>query len=169
MVLIRGCRGFITTFQAQVSQGLFSPMMMHSRQRLAAREQTVHVDYLQHLQLLLDQSVMDPERRSIYNSATEVLNESFGMFYEDPYQQDLVDIFYWILIAEDVIPLLANEEQEALVLLAYFCVLLHRIPNRWWIDGWVEYLMTGIYGALDEEHRGWIIWPIEELGWVPSL
>ena len=80
----------------------------------------------------------------------------------------MVDIFYWVITAERFIPLLAQEEQVALVILAYYCVLLHQIPTRWWIEGWVEHLMTGIYGSLDETYRSWIVWPIEELGWVPN-
>jgi hypothetical protein len=63
--------------------------------------------------------------------------------------------------------LLADEEQDALVVLSYFCVLLNKLSRQWWLDGWVNHLMDKIYAALDEERRTWIIWPMEETGWLP--
>jgi hypothetical protein len=36
------------------------------------------------------------------------------------------------------------------------------------MEGWSIHLISGIYDSLDEEHRLWLRWPMEEIGWVPS-
>lgn len=142
--------------------------MTKARLHLEAQNQVFQVDYVRDLRRLVDDSVSDLDRRRVYNNALYVLNQTFGVFYETPGQKDLVGIFYWVIMAEDFLPLFADREQEALVIFAYFCVLLNRLSGYWWLDGWVNYLMDLTYSHLNEEHRTWIIWPMEEVGWVPE-
>lgn len=78
--------------------------------------------------------------------------------------------FIWLSEGMDgLIPLLQTTPtpQEPAVLLAFFAVLLHKSPDRWWMQGWPEHLITRIYALLDEKHRLWIRWPMEEMGWIP--
>jgi hypothetical protein len=42
------------------------------------------------------------------------------------------------------------------------------LDSCWWMEGWATHLIAKIYHLLDEEHRLWIRWPIEEIGWIPS-
>ncbi|RSL52169.1 hypothetical protein CEP54_011043 [Fusarium duplospermum] len=168
MVLIGGCRSFVSMANDSILAGPFACMMSKVARHLAAREQTFQVDYVRDLRSLITRSVEDEERRHIYDNALDALNQTFGVFYEVSGQKDLVDILTWVIIAEDLLPLLADEEQEALVVLSYFCVLLNRLTHQWWLDGWVHHLMDKIYAALYEEHRTWMIWPMEEIGWLPS-
>lgn len=116
----------------------------------------------------VEQSIGDWGRRHVYYDTLDELNLTFGVFYEVPCQRDLIGIFFWVVLSEKFLPLLADMEKEALVVLAYFCILLNKLPAQWWLDGWVNYLMEKIYDTLGEEHRIWIQWPMEELGWLPS-
>jgi hypothetical protein len=147
--------------------GPFACMMRKASYHLAARDQVFQIDYVRDLRCLVTRSVEDEQRRRIYDTALDALNQTFGVFYEVSGQRDLVDIFSWVVLAEDFLPLLADEEQEALVVLSYFCVLLNKLSRQWWLDGWANDLMDKIYVALDEEHRTWMIWPMEEIGWLP--
>ncbi|KAM5376458.1 hypothetical protein ACJZ2D_005512 [Fusarium nematophilum] len=168
MVLIGGCKSFITMANGRILAGPFSCMMSKVTQRLAARDQIFQVDYVRDLRRLVQRWVNDKERRHIYESTLDALNQTFGVFYEIPGQKDLVDIFSWVVLVENFLPLLADEEQEALVVLSWVCVLLTKLSRQWWLDGWVNHLMGKIYSKLDEEHRTWIIWPMEETGWLPG-
>lgn len=79
------------------------------------------------------------------------------------------DIFIWLFrVQDDYLELLKRHSQEALVIFAYFCVILKRLDHHWWIEGWSTHLMEKIWGILDEEHRLWVRWPIEEIGWIPN-
>lgn len=82
---------------------------------------------------------------------------------------DITDAFVWqFLVAEDFLPLLREPpEQEAVAIFAHFFILLKRLDSHWWLQGWADDLVSRAWHVLDQDHRLWIQWPIEELGWVP--
>ncbi|KAI1798776.1 hypothetical protein F4811DRAFT_162646 [Daldinia bambusicola] len=59
---------------------------------------------------------------------------------------------------------LAARRPAALILMAYWCVLLHRVEDRWWLKGRVKPLLTKIEELVPEEHRHLVAWPMEEVG-----
>lgn len=167
MLLIGGCHGCLVMARGKILAGPFSCLMSKVNQHMTARNHDFLIDYVRDLRRLVKGSVGDADRRHIYDGALDALNQTFGVFYELPGQKDLIDIFSWVVLASSFLQLLADEEQEALVVFSYFCVLLNKLPKHWWLDGWVNNLMDKIYSSLDEEHRTWIIWPMGELGWIP--
>lgn len=83
---------------------------------------------------------------------------------------DSGDIFITIwMVARDFLPLLRGPDarQEAVAIFAHFLIILKKLEPQWWSDGWPEHLIERIWEMLDQEHRLWIQWPVEELGWVP--
>lgn len=89
-----------------------------------------------------------------------------------PLSLDLSDAFVWLfIVADDFLPLLkpsAGPAQEALAIFAHFCILLKRLDGEWWLQGWGTHLILRCHSLLDDEHRLWIRWPIEEAGIVVS-
>jgi hypothetical protein len=78
-------------------------------------------------------------------------------------------VYYWLYCMEDdFLDLIVQRQPLALVVFAHFVVLLRVLSSCWWMQGWTTHLMQEIWGLLDEDHRLWICWPIEELGWRPS-
>lgn len=63
----------------------------------------------------------------------------------------------------DVVPV----PQEAVAIFAYFLLVLKKLENQWWVEGWADHLMGKTWVLLDEEHRHWVGWATEEMGWVP--
>ncbi|KAI1469738.1 uncharacterized protein F4812DRAFT_420161 [Daldinia caldariorum] len=59
---------------------------------------------------------------------------------------------------------LAARRPAALVVMAYWCVLLHRAEERWWLRGRAEPLLMKIGELLPAEHRHLLAWPMEEVG-----
>ncbi len=66
------------------------------------------------------------------------------------------------------IEMLDQRSPPALVIFAHFVVLLKYLGSCWWMQGWSTHLLQEIWSLLDQEHRVWIRWPIEEIGWLPS-
>ncbi|GKZ27515.1 hypothetical protein AbraCBS73388_004830 [Aspergillus brasiliensis] len=58
---------------------------------------------------------------------------------------------------------LHKQQPLSLVLFAFFVVSLKDISCYWFMKGWPEHIMAGIYRHLDEKHRPWIQWPKEEI------
>ncbi|KAI1328836.1 hypothetical protein F5Y16DRAFT_368099 [Xylariaceae sp. FL0255] len=59
---------------------------------------------------------------------------------------------------------LASKEPAALVLLAFWFVLLYRIEDRWWLKDRVHPVVQMIHELLAPEHRHLVKWPMEQCG-----
>ncbi|CAK7233495.1 hypothetical protein SBRCBS47491_008629 [Sporothrix bragantina] len=78
-------------------------------------------------------------------------------------------VYAWLYSLDDeFVELVVQRRPLALVVFAHFCVLLRLLSGCWWMQGWSTHLMQEIWDLLDADHRLWIRWPIEELGWRPS-
>ena len=107
--------------------------------------------------------------QTLYKAVSE-LKRSYRLVYGgDQQSRNMVRyVFIWLYhISDDFLKLLKETDNVALCILGYFCVLLKQVENNWWIEGWAIHLLSQIYSQLDELHRSWIRWPIEQIGWVP--
>ncbi|KAL2259886.1 hypothetical protein VTK26DRAFT_6270 [Humicola hyalothermophila] len=80
------------------------------------------------------------------------------------------DILIWQWTqGKHFLPLLdaANPPQEALVIFVYCLLVVRKLENQWYVEGWADHLMAKTWALLDEEHRHWAVWATEEMGWVP--
>jgi len=50
---------------------------------------------------------------------------------------------------------------QALIILAYYCVMLDVLDDRWWIHGWSKRVLQDVLATLDEQWRHWIEWPVQ--------
>ncbi|KAG9494983.1 hypothetical protein J7337_013212 [Fusarium musae] len=168
VVLINGCASFASLGDSTLSLGPFSALLSKARRRFKIRERVFEIDYVQQLKAFIDETITDPVQRSIYQDTLRALNQTYGVFYETDGDKDLVDIFSWTVPAKAFFEFVAEEEPEALVVLSYFCVLLHKLPSQWWLSGWVSHIMTRIYASVGEKYLPYLVWPMEEIGWLPK-
>lgn len=168
--LLRGTRSILESSWHILHSGTLGPMFEAGRRRAELRdENVVEWNYLGDLRKLLESTVSDQTRLNIYIAAAEELEKSFGVYYNHEEDFDGTDIFIWLFRASDeYFALLRDKVPEALSILAYSCVLMKKLEKNWWMEGWSTHMLETVYYALDEEHRLWIQWPIEEMGWVPT-
>jgi hypothetical protein len=57
--------------------------------------------------------------------------------------------------------LLKQRHPQALVILAYYTVLLDLLGSRWWINGWGRRVLRDIVCSLGDEWKSWIEWPVQ--------
>ncbi|KAF5240084.1 hypothetical protein FANTH_9707 [Fusarium anthophilum] len=110
-------------------------------------------------------------KKKALNQAASALTRSYTFLYGDQFQaQDKFRGFYmWLFeISDEFLTLLSNADQEALCVLAFYTTIIRELEKYWWVQGWAAHLMNRIFLSLDGEHRLWIRWPIEEIGWVPG-
>lgn len=149
------------------------PVMTYGRNLWYAREAASVLDddlpskrALHELTVLVERTVTNEDHRHVYHGLIEQLQKSYAGAGTS--MTDLSFVFTWLFeVREEFIALLRIPTQEAVVILAFVAVLLNRIPQQWWGNGWAEHLMHRIYALLDDEYRLWIAWPMEEMGWVP--
>ncbi|KAK1777211.1 hypothetical protein QBC45DRAFT_331258 [Copromyces sp. CBS 386.78] len=77
---------------------------------------------------------------------------------------DVLDAMLWLwAVSDSLVPLLKIPTQEAVAIFAHFGILLKHHERQWWLQGWGDHLILRAKDILDEEHQGWISWPLEVL------
>lgn len=80
-----------------------------------------------------------------------------------------VPYIFFTLVPERYLELLRKREPEALVLLAYECVILKRLEPLWFVDGVADRMMRIVMEGLGKEWNGWVDWPLREMGLMKVL
>ncbi|KAI0110937.1 hypothetical protein GGR51DRAFT_510571 [Nemania sp. FL0031] len=173
LLLHQGTRALTELASAQVDNPL-APLFKHGADRWRAREiqrqttSSAH-QHLDRLQTLIEHDELDEMLRNTYTQAITELHKSFlAMNCDTGRTYDVMDLFVWVFeVAEDFLPLLRAPTQNAVTILAFFCVLLKGLKSQWWLHGWADHLIAKSYTFLDREHRLLIQWPMEEIGYIP--
>ncbi|TVY80589.1 Sterol uptake control protein [Lachnellula suecica] len=129
----------------------------------------------QHLENLREQLLAafsnDPDLR-IYLAALKCLSMSFPSSSDTKTRAAETSpqfILAWMhRVSDEFVFCLQQRKSAALAIFAYFCVLLNDLSTFWWIRGWAEHLISEIYASVSGEHRVWLRWPMEEIGWIPE-
>lgn len=171
--LFRGTRFIIDHADSVLRAGPLGPMFSIGHRRMQLREAAAikNEDQLLDLRRLIDQQTnLSQETQNIYVEAINELSKSFAMSSElGPQGCESADVFVWVFrISDEYLALLSKRSPEAMVIFAYFCVVLKELEWAWWMQGWSSHLVSGIYHALNHEYRIWIRWPIEQIGFVPT-
>ena len=112
----------------------------------------------------------DPAELETYSQAIRELRDCYIVVYQSATALEASDIFAWLFqISDQYLTLLKGRTQEALSIFAFFCVVPRKLEMHWWMEGFSSHVMSQIYELLDEEHRLWIRWPIDEIGVSLSL
>ncbi|MCJ1247302.1 hypothetical protein MMC30_004516 [Trapelia coarctata] len=171
LFLLRGTRFIADMARETLQSGSLGPIFTSGKRRDQLRtSESNGDDHLGELQYLINGTATDQQISYIYHASIDELRKSFAVAHNcGPQTYELSDAFIWpYRVSEDYLGLLKQLTPEALAIFAFFCVLLKRLDSHWWMNGWSTHLISRIYDLLDEEHRLWIRWPIEEIGWVPG-
>ncbi|KAK7915207.1 hypothetical protein PG985_012910 [Apiospora marii] len=142
----------------------------HGKDKWDSQQQPDH-EALREFQNHLDTCTSDEQTQQYLLDAFGDLRAAFSSFdaKEQSGGEDKTrSIFTWLYkIPDGYIDLLRQKDSNALCVLAFFCVLLHKLEYHWWLKGWGIHLIDRIYAAVDDAHHAWMRWPIQEIGWVP--
>ena len=173
LIHFRGTRLIVRSAEGTLKSGPLGPMFSIGSRRLQLREVGMGAkdgEHLLELQRLIKETVTEQKLLETYDRAIHEIGKSFVTINSlESERCEITDVFIWLLgVSEEFLGLLSQRKPEALCIVAYFSVVLHRLNSVWWIEGWSTHLISGIYHALDHEHQHWIQWPIEQLGWIPD-
>lgn len=170
--LLRGVRAITDHAHEIIDRGIAGPIFSVGARRDKLRDDAVannpNQDFI-NLASFLSSSTTDPQDLTAYIDSINELQKSIAVLPNrncDSFEPS--DMFIWpYRVPDHYLYLLRQRAPGALVIYAHFSVLLKHLDTHWWMKDWAEYLISQIYGLLDEEHRLWIRGPIEEIGWVP--
>lgn len=169
--LLNGVRHLLDALQPASYSGILSPILKNGARRWQASHEPEPRDssILDDLSANVRSTVTDPAEMEIYEKAIAELRCQIGLVRScERRDLDIMDAFVWhFMTAESFMPLLKQVKQEAVAIFAHSLITLNALEGHRWLHGWDTFLMSRIWDILDEEHRLWIQWPIEEIGWVP--
>ena len=176
MILFRGMRTILesTKERETLRDSCVGPLFSIGNRRRSARDARPvrEIKCLQSLLLLIVDTVRDQDMVRVYTLAVEELAKSYTAVLgtsELPGGCEVSNVLVWLyVVSDEYLELFDKRSPEALVIFAYFCVLFKSVEWAWWIDGWRFYLISMIYHALDQEHKAWLQWPMEQIGWIPG-
>jgi hypothetical protein len=174
LMLVRGTRSIMDSSVPSLVSGPLGPMLIEGYRKIQkmnteGREASSAQRVLQDLRNVIQRSTTDQQNLEVYMGAIEELQKSFTIVYKGPHQTlETGDVFMFLfLVSQDYLVLLRQQTQEALAIFAFFCAIAKQLEKFWWSEGWSMGLLSSVYELLDKEHRLWVRWAVEEVGWVP--
>ena len=123
------------------------------------------------LETRIESTKTDERNKASYRSAFKRLNICFhNMHFNQENDISIVPgdrgvVWSWLATVEaDFIPLLGEKDPMALVLLAYFAVLLHALDEVWWCRGWGSALIKSVLEEVGESWQPSLRWPAKQIG-----
>ena len=171
LFLLSGVHHLLAALESSSYSGLLSPILKTGSRSWEAAHQPKHMEanLLQDLAANVRLAVSDPAELAIYEKAIGDLRGHLSYVLScERRDLDIMDAFVWYFImADSFMPLLAQFKQEAVAIFAHSLVILNALEGNRWLHGWDTFLLSRVWDVLDEEHRLWIQWPVEAIGWVP--
>ncbi|KAK6331859.1 hypothetical protein TWF718_002399 [Orbilia javanica] len=113
------------------------------------------------LMKLINASNIPEASRKVYETTSIELQ---SMFDAAQGKSRVAVLFTWLIrLSPDYVALLRRGEPEALVILTFYAVLLHRGRHMWLIGDGGRFLIEAIRDRLGESWWGWLRFPLEAL------
>lgn len=176
--LLGGVRQLLEMLQTKTTECTFQPILDHGARYWVEAHKPEHseADILHALSARIDKSVPDAELRAVYRETIAelrchisiALSRLRGGESAVERRPDISDAFMWhYLAAGDFMPLMRQGRQEAVAIYAHSCIIYSSMESFRWMQGWATFLFAKAWEILDDEHRLWVQWPMEEIGWTP--
>lgn len=128
-----------------------------------------------HICSLMDPAGLDEPLKEVCRQSLSALEAivpaceaMWGRTPDEPLERDQeTSVYGWLYrLDKDYTRFLQRKEQIALVVFAYFALLLKELEVYWFMEGWAEHIIMGVDQFLDEEHKRWLDWPKEQVGLI---
>lgn len=168
LVLIRGIQQVINTASTSLFDSDFSPLL-----QLEEREPCLPDDARLALEELLEANNTcgahdEAHGTEVYEDAVYKTMDAMSMIH-----QDLISIStagrWAIRLKPEYLGLVRDHAPLALVILSYYCVILHYLRHHWCLDIWGSRVSRAIWSVLDDQWRPLVRWPMMQIFGQGSL
>ncbi|KKK13205.1 hypothetical protein P175DRAFT_0470937 [Aspergillus ochraceoroseus IBT 24754] len=170
LVLLHAVRAILASKQDEIFTGVLVIKKMDYGARdslppLLRDELAQHEFRIGEVRALVGSRILDPELQQVYFHAVDDLLTAMGQMYERRgtgcRATDLMPctMGWTFRLSEKFIERLEEKEPLALIILAYWAILLRYLRDAWFMQGWDEHIITGIRASIHFELHEWIAWP----------
>ncbi|OQO05283.1 hypothetical protein B0A48_09050 [Cryoendolithus antarcticus] len=118
---------------------------------------------LNHLDFMIGMGAMIPEERRTCAVILAELKQLYTTVSKKRTQHCAVSAIVCFPQADPTafISVIRRRRPQALVILAYYTVLLDLLDSRWWLQGWGRGVLRDVVANLGDEWKSWIEWPVQ--------
>lgn len=161
LLLLRGIYSVLTSVGQWLQAGPMAPILGGAKPTIVYSNNPNDFRLAALLPLLYTSISTSPERQAeidIYRIALDELRRASCLPYSPSGSINMRSAPYRFLVRvpQAYITLLDQRRPDALVLMAYHCVLLKHAEPCWHVDGHARRMLTIIHEQLNEEWRRWI-------------
>lgn len=162
IVLTRGVQQVIHTAAASLTNSNFSPLL-----QVEAYEHSLREDAQLALAELLEANRSygahdELHDTDIYEDAIYKLMDSVGRIHQD--RNSMTVAGYWAIKSNPkFVELVRDHAPLALVILSYYCVLLHYLKHHWYLGQWSVRVSKAIWTVLDDQWKPLVRWPMMQI------
>ncbi|KFY24188.1 hypothetical protein V491_02260 [Pseudogymnoascus sp. VKM F-3775] len=160
--LLRGIPFVMRGMFEWIRQSEIGPLFVD---RAVDRSIVLSDDVIDALKLLEDRNQLTSKSESekdTYTLAIQRLKEGFMVISSKDRENGMV--LGWVIqIGQEYIAFLRSRQQMALVILAYYGVLLDGIRDTWWVMGWGRNLIQELNQVVDDEWKSLMVWPMNKV------
>lgn len=165
MNLLRGVNTVISPWWTTLIESDIGGVILsgHKRREAAAQRGGSETDVLKELILSAD---LGETTRTIYLEAIKELQIDFNQLtgHNETHLKSTHLVFTWLMTSsKEFLARLDEQRPEALVILAYYGVVLHQYRRAWPIQYSGRFLVTAISNQLGERWKSWLKWPQEQI------
>lgn len=121
------------------------------------------IDALKRLEVWNQLTSKSESEKDTYTRAIKGLKEGFMVIASKDGENGMV-LGWPIQVGQEFVAFLRSRQPMALVLLAYFAVLLDEIRDTWWVMGWGRKLIQELNQAVvDDEWKSLMVWPMDKI------
>lgn len=100
---------------------------------------------------------------ALYTLAISSLKLVFRTLAEDRNDNPHVALEWANTLPEEFVHLIRERKSLALAIVGYYCVVLHSVPQVWWLRGWSKGLFSTIWRNIDHVFRDTLEWPRKKI------
>lgn len=171
LTFLRGNKVVLESSRDMFRYGILAPVFNNGDRHSYVRRNTPAIDgeqYVWRVREFIMGHVSDTADREMYIEAVGLLSQSYAFVMAGVSRAaDTTVVMPWLFeVPDQFMDCLQRKSPPALIVFAYFCVLVKKLDWMWWLEGLSERFMDEMFNALDPEYREWLRWPSEAIGWT---
>ena len=171
LVLMNGVKVILESYQEKVFSGILQPKggsHVHSISPSLQGELDEYAVHIQAVQRLVEETSDEVDCAMYVVAINDLLGTVNEVYEKRSAQKPSVGLMQvlmrWLYrLPRKMVSLMEQKEPPALILLAYWAVLLKYMRSVWLMKEWDEHVLSGIRASLHPNFHQWIEWPLRQL------
>jgi hypothetical protein len=101
---------------------------------------------------------------ALYTLAIDSLKSVFGTLANGRSDDPHLALEWVNTMPDDFVRLITQRQSLAMVILGYYCVVLDRVPQVWWLRGWSKGVFSVIWKDIHHPYQDTLEWPKKMIG-----